>query len=936
MANITVRQLPTADALSSADSLLIAQADGTTRSVPLNRLISEGMLASDSAGQGSMITRAKIMVGAKSVTDIYGVNRPATEEWGDKAWMLVYPGRGNTPEDLFKTDLCHFTSYDQPVPMFVLNRPFHTLHQAMIWAKYNVPGGWELQIDICGSTYCFEKGDKLGEFGPNATSAMNLRTFSITSKHRFVGTYYNDVAAWGVGKGHPDDTYAYTRWIPDHNTAGGPHSANMNRATSVANGHKDRRGLDADYGPKETLTDLYVHFGGHAGLRIWFRDIPKIYIAGLTFADYAHGPRLGNQRFFRVSNGRVHMFGEKTSNLESTLHVIANQRGCSFVTKHGSSTIFEVIEGGSVYIMCNLRHYSCGTTPSAYAASMKNRENVLANPDLAYSACPADDGISEASFEAAPQQIVKIAEVGNPGSSITGASTLVFDPLFHGWSRSLGQLTMDRDTLRYHDGTTLASHGAKFGFGESGTTHGETDLTFINWASGQNHEWLTGGHGNINDTSWQYYDVHGLNWYYRGVTPQSYQNSDVPNDKDKYLWNIEHCSASLPWQAWKMATVGAGGTYAETMPGIVKGPYVMNNNSADNYMSQSQLSYVSEGDGNYGFYDNRGYRHYMRSSMGSNTGVLGLDAYGQETANFLQHFATGKNTRIGTTIQSPCSSGYSFSSTDAKIFLAKHYSTMTYVPDAWGGISSTGSGNLSSLGVRPIVLNVLDGLYGGGITKFSFHVSTNTGTHYSSLSGGVYPCPNTLSSSVGAFKYQEGNDICDHPVLLHGSNAGAQSPQNYPTIGGSEMVKFSSFPGELKNFLGGVDSVGVGITYIAQLPVISRAESWAYQGTWNFAQYSFSHQNYYAGRTTGDDTDPGEGHNFLIPLDTYNNPYAVHTSNDDIIKYWFDLESRPAIHSFTNGINLRKEPYWWKENDPWYWNQHLSSGSPRTQGDEDP
>ena len=57
MANITVRQLPTADALSSADSLLIAQADGTTRSVPLNRLISEGMLASDSAGSSSMITR---------------------------------------------------------------------------------------------------------------------------------------------------------------------------------------------------------------------------------------------------------------------------------------------------------------------------------------------------------------------------------------------------------------------------------------------------------------------------------------------------------------------------------------------------------------------------------------------------------------------------------------------------------------------------------------------------------------------------------------------------------------------------------------------------------------------------------------------------------------------------------------------------------------
>ena len=235
---------------------------------------------------------------------------------------------------------------------------------------------------------------------------------------------------------------------------------------------------------------------------------------------------------------------------------------------------------------------------------------------------------------------------------------------------------MDRDTFRYHNGTTLTSNGANVGFGDAAiTTNGvsrpplvENYLSFINWAEAQKHEWLTGGHENINDTSWQYYDVHGLNWYYRGVTPQSYESSNVPNDKDKYLWNIEHCSASLPWQAWKMATVGSGGTYAETMPGLVLGPYVMNNNSAQNYASQSQLSYVSQGDGNYGFYDNRGYRHFMRSSLGTNSGVEGLDAYGNSTNKFLQHFATGKNTRIGTSIQSPCSSGYSFTSTDAKIF----------------------------------------------------------------------------------------------------------------------------------------------------------------------------------------------------------------------------------------------------------------------------
>ena len=261
------------------------------------------------------------------MTDIYGVNRPATEEWGDKAWMLVYPGRGNTQEDIFKTDLCHFTAVNQPVPMFVLNRPFQTLHQALTWARYNVPGGWELQMDICGSTYCFEGGDKLGQFGTNLTANMNLTTFSIITKQKFVGSYNSTTEAWDLGKGHADDAYAYTRWVPDYTTAGGPHSANLYRTAGPLPGYKNRQALDSEFGDKTALSDVYVHFGGHAGLRWWFRDIPKIYIAGLTFADYAHGPRLGDQRFFRVSNGRVHMFGEPCSNLEANLHVIGNQEG---------------------------------------------------------------------------------------------------------------------------------------------------------------------------------------------------------------------------------------------------------------------------------------------------------------------------------------------------------------------------------------------------------------------------------------------------------------------------------------------------------------------------------------------------------------------------------------------------------------------------------
>jgi hypothetical protein len=51
-----------------------------------------------------------------------------------------------------------------------------------------------------------------------------------------------------------------------------------------------------------------------------------------------------------------------------------------------------------------------------------------------------------------------------------------------------------------------------------------TDAGFVNWASWQNYEWLTGGHENLHDTSWEYYDADGLNWYYLGVTPRGYKS----------------------------------------------------------------------------------------------------------------------------------------------------------------------------------------------------------------------------------------------------------------------------------------------------------------------------------------------------------------------------------------------------------------------------
>jgi hypothetical protein len=912
MANITVRQLPTADSLSSADTLLISQIDGTTRKIPVTRLVSEGMLASDSAGSSAMVTRVKIWVGARSMTDIYGVNRVATDEWGDKAWQLVYPGRGNTQDDIHKTDFCHFVDVHQPVPCFVLNRPFINLHEALVWSKYNVPGGWELQIDICGSTNCFELGDKLGEFGPNTTQNLNLRSLSFIGKHRFVGYYNSDTETWSTGKGNPDKDHSnWTRWVPDASGQGGPHSFAMARGTYATSAYPDRRGYQKE--SAIALADIYVNFSGYSHIKMWFRDIPRVNICGITWADYSFGPRLGDQVFFRMSNGRIHFFGENLLNLEASSHIIANQRGNSFVTKHGSSTIVEAIEGGSAYFMCNLRHYSCGTTRSYY----DRRQYYVQNGTLNAQYSPRDVGLSWDAFHAAPVQIVRIARVGSNSSGINGASTVIFDPLYHGWFRSLGNLAADRNNFTYHNGTTLASSGVK-----NKNSVPPTDAGFVNWASWQNYEWLTGGHENLHDTSWEYYDADGLNWYYLGVTPRGYKSESPyvdPGDSDPYIWDVSKASPGCAWQAWTNATVNSGGTYAETMPGIVKGPWVMNNGDSNNFLSTSQsgthLVRNEVGDGGYGWYDGRGYRHFMRT-MRSNGSVMSLDEYGSTSTNtghFLQHYATGKNTRIVATINSPCSSAYYFGAPDAKIYLAKHYSTMNYLPDV----------NHTDLAIRPSGQNLpemINDQYGGGMACFGWHAAQHNGNHISIIPGAAYPVPNTKSNPFGAFKYQENNCAVDHP-LLAAENGGI--PKNYPIIGGSEYVKFSDYPGSTKPYYTGPTGIGIGNLYIHQMPVIGVAENWSYQGTWNFAQYTFSHQNYRA----------GSEHKFLQPIPCFNNYWATGTANADVMKVWFDLESRPAIHALTGHINMNKEPYWWEESTRYVWNQ--MAGTPRAQGDSD-
>ena len=923
MANITVRQLPTADALSAADTLLIAQADGTTRSVPLNRLMSEGMLASDSSGQNTMVTRLKIWVGAKSMTDIYGVNRPATDEYNDKAWQLIYPGKGNSPEDLFKTDLCHFTSLSQPVPMFVLNRPFVSLHDAIVWARYNCPTGWDLQFDLCGSTHCFHGADKLGQLTPNFLGGFNVNELSFTTRHRFVGSYDSASDSWVNGKVRDTDAYNWQMWIPDASVGQsgltpGPHTGVMNRGTYQIQAHPDRR-----MGGTQLCTavdDVYVQLSSHSGLFFWFRDIPRIYVSGITWASYAYGPRLNNMRFFRVSNGRMHMLGEGLMNLEAVNYVIANQRGCSFITKHTSSTILEVTEGGSAYIMCNLRHYSCGTTKSYYDVIQRYAAHDGSDTAITNSYSPQDIGLSYAAFKAAPQQIVKIAEVGGNGTAVSGGSTVVFDPLYHGWTRNLGCLTVDSKTLVYHDGTTLASGGA--------TTRAQTNdffAKFVNWGSFQNFEWLTGAHENIHNSSWAHYDADSLNWYYRGVTPQhtAAESGYTSYSKEVLKWNVANAASEVPWQAWKVASVTNGGSYAESIPGIVKGPYVMNNNDSNNYATVGSLSaiqgvdfkgeyYITQGNNTYGFFDGRGYMHYTKDLV-ENDSIDSLDIYGNTdtSGGLLQHFPTGKTNRIGAVINSPCSSGYSFGSSDAKIYLARQYNCLLYVPhNFYGGLVTNNTGPQTT-GIH----NVLEAQYGGGITKASWH--SNNG--FTVLAGNKYPVPGTTASTSTAFKYQNNYASMDHSKLT------GDIVRNYPLIGGEDYVQFSDYPGQMKDFQEGSAGIGVGRLFLHHLPMIGTAESIPNQGTWNFPQYSLSHQNF-----KPDQNAAGKGHSHLFPLDTFEVGEAQ--VEDQIIMYFFDTEARPAIHGLIDGINGMNEPYFWTENTAFYWNQG-NANTAEAQGD---
>jgi len=916
MANTTIRQLGDASSLKANDYLLIAQEDGTTKKVPLNRLISEGMVASDSSGETTMVTRAKIWVGhSSSLTDLQGVERSASNNWDDKSWNLIHPGRGNTPEDIKATDFCHFTAVDQPVPMFVLNRPFLDLHEAMTWARYNVPGGWDLQFDFVGSTHCFHQADKLHQFSPNFTGGMNLNVISFIPKHRFIGSYNSTTKVWDLGKAHPNDKWAHNRWAPDYDTAGGPNSTGVARSTYVTAdlGVNDSAcRVDRRMEPREgqAIGDVYIHMGGGSGLRIWFRDIPKIYISGLVWADTHYSRQIGNQRFFRVSNGRMHLFGENCLNLEAAIHVQANQRGVTFMSKHGCSTIFEVIEGGSVYIMCNIRHYSVGTTTSAWQHQITHHLSHMQQNAVALAS-------EEALWHAAPKQIVQLARVGINDSGVAGVSTCCWDPLYHGWYRALGLITLDSNTLLYHNGTTLKSGGATNKANTSGTG-------FINWGDFNHHSWLVNAHGNINDPNWEHYDVDSLNWYYRGVTPtKSY--TDGGTVREANFWNVAGTSKEIPWQGWKTCTVTNGGVFSECLPGVIKGQYISN---GDTNFTGTAMGAPSDGDGTYSYFDARGFRHWQKKTI-SNTQVQALTPIPSEPGfseggyNFVQHYPNGKNCRIGATINSPCESAYSFCSADARIYLAKQYSTMNYIGDrGWMWMAEYSE--------------FFNDQYGGGITDHSFHAAIHNGAHVWSLHGGTFPAPNTQTNSRGIFKYKNGNGSMDHFTLTSGE------VKNWPIIGGCNFLNQSEYPGTPLEDRTGAAGVGYGKSYLHNMGTMGALTS---TGTdlWGFPSLQFSHQQLKPGGTGSVFTlaynPPGIGvevvgeHNSIFPLETcYVNNGGVY---DDWIQcYFIDLEARPAIHNFVEGINGRKQPYWWDEGTPYYYNQwHTSPYTPTNWGD---
>lgn len=421
MPNKTIRNLNTADQLNGGDFLVIAQTDGSTKKIPVSRFSSEMGVVTDSNGRAVTTNRFKIPVGIDShVKGLDGVERSASNSHSDKAFMLVTPQSGTDEESVRQTDFCYFCAENQPVTCLILNRPFVNLDEAMVWARYNIPAGADVQFEMWGNTCALHLADSLGQFSTGITAQMKYNSLVLVPKMRWIGVYNSSTGFWDA------NPYLGKRWIPDYNrgpivgifgifsnsayygkqkdanhvnfkTRGGDGAGMVLNSLGTSRGLKNyltgmtRNSNFWDYGNRGHIAansdgsadgdmgqplnaqlmhipdDINIHVGGSGGaLRFWFRYIPQIYIVGMNFCDYAFGNQLSNQRFFRISNGICHVLGEPNANYDGNQYIMANERGPGFYTKHASSHIFETTESGMVYIMTNIRQYTVGATKSGY------------------------------------------------------------------------------------------------------------------------------------------------------------------------------------------------------------------------------------------------------------------------------------------------------------------------------------------------------------------------------------------------------------------------------------------------------------------------------------------------------------------------------------------------------------------------------------------
>lgn len=433
MPNKTIRNLNTADQLNGGDFLVIAQTDGSTKKIPVSRFSSEMGVVTDSNGRAVTTNRFKIPVGIDShVKGLDGVERSASNSHSDKAFMLVTPQSGTDEESVRQTDFCYFCAENQPVTCLILNRPFVSLDEAMVWARYNIPAGADVQFEMWGNTCALHLADSLGQFSTGITSQMKYNSLILVPKMRWIGVYNSSTGFWDP------NPYIGRRWIADFNrgpitflppdmstawkyygvsliftnhanykTRGGDGSGMVLNSLGTSRGFKNyltgmtRNSNFWDYGNRDHQPadsdgssngdlgqplnaevmhipdDINIHVGGAgAALRFWFRYIPQIYIVGMNFCDYAFGGQLANQRFFRISNGICHVLGEPNPNYDGAQYIFANERGPGFYTKHSTSHIFETTESGMVYIMTNIRQYTVGATRSGYDNLVADRATL--------------------------------------------------------------------------------------------------------------------------------------------------------------------------------------------------------------------------------------------------------------------------------------------------------------------------------------------------------------------------------------------------------------------------------------------------------------------------------------------------------------------------------------------------------------------------------